>query len=180
LPQRGPVPTICKSRLRTRFSHPLDWLRSIDRPLSCLAHGAIPSYPPRTLSMVRSPHLSGAPAFTVSTKTPLRDLKTDDPRVAMPLYTISDAARALGVPATTLATWARGYVRRPPGRAMYEGEPVVTAFPSRGPSYPSVPFVGLVEGMVLAAIRSSGVPLQRIRPALEALSREFGVSHALA
>jgi uncharacterized protein (DUF433 family) len=34
--------------------------------------------------------------------------------------------------------------------------------------------------MVLAAIRSSGVPLQRIRPALEALSREFGVSHALA
>jgi len=46
--------------------------------------------------------------------------------------------------------------------------------------YPSIPFIGLVEGMVLAAIRQSGVPLQRIRPALEALSREIGVSHALA
>jgi uncharacterized protein (DUF433 family) len=45
---------------------------------------------------------------------------------------------------------------------------------------PSVPFIGLVEGMVLAAIRRSGVPLQRIRPALDALAKEIGVTHALA
>jgi uncharacterized protein (DUF433 family) len=34
--------------------------------------------------------------------------------------------------------------------------------------------------MVLAAIRRSGVPLQRIRPALDALASEIGVTHALA
>ena len=56
----------------------------------------------------------------------------------------------------------------------------MTAFPGRGSVYPSVPFIGLVEGMVLAAIRRSGVPLQRIRPALDALAKEIGVTHALA
>jgi uncharacterized protein (DUF433 family) len=34
--------------------------------------------------------------------------------------------------------------------------------------------------MVLAAIRRSGVPLQRIRPALDVLAKEIGVTHALA
>jgi uncharacterized protein (DUF433 family) len=110
----------------------------------------------------------------------VHDLKSDDRRVAVPLYTVAEAARALGVPAATFGTWARGYERHPPGRPSYRGKPIVTAFPNRGYLYPSVPFVGLVEGMVLAAIRRSGVPLQRIRPALDALAREIGVTHALA
>lgn len=29
---------------------------------------------------------------------------------------------------------------------------------------PSIPFVGLSEALVLAAVRKSGVPMQRIRP----------------
>ena len=45
---------------------------------------------------------------------------------------------------------------------------------------PSVPFVGLAEGMVLAAIRREGVPLQRVRPALEVLKRDIGIDYALA
>jgi uncharacterized protein (DUF433 family) len=40
--------------------------------------------------------------------------------------------------------------------------------------------VGLAEGLVLAAIRRAGVPLQRIRPALAALTQTIGVEHALA
>lgn len=43
-----------------------------------------------------------------------------------------------------------------------------------------MPFVGLAEGMVLAAVRRAGVPLQRIRPALEVLGSEIGIQHALA
>jgi uncharacterized protein (DUF433 family) len=43
-----------------------------------------------------------------------------------------------------------------------------------------VPFIGLTEGLVLAAIRKTGVPLQRIRPALDALKNEFGLEHVLA
>jgi uncharacterized protein (DUF433 family) len=48
------------------------------------------------------------------------------------------------------------------------------------PGAPTVPFIGLAEGVVLAAIRRQGVPLQRIRPALDVLRHELGVEHALA
>ena len=92
-----------------------------------------------------------------------------DIRFSTPLYTAAEAARAVDVPATTFARWAR----RGPGA-------VVTALPDGGSTQPSIPFVGLVEGMVLAAIRRAGVPLQRIRPALEVLAGTIGVEHALA
>jgi len=39
---------------------------------------------------------------------------------------------------------------------------------------------GLAEGMMLAAIRKAGVPLQRIRPALDRLRGTFGLEHGLA
>jgi len=102
-----------------------------------------------------------------------------DPRFDLPLYTLSEAARALDVPASTFATWAKGYFRRRSGGLPVTGEPVVTSFEA-APGKPSVPFVGLAEGVVLAAVRRAGVPLQRIRPALEVLAREIGLSHALA
>jgi len=106
-------------------------------------------------------------------KTRRRDIKFD-----LPMYTIAEAARALDVPATTLSTWAFGYVRRPPGRQEHRGDAVVTAFPSA--QGPSIPFVGLAEGMVLAAVRRSGVSLQRVRPALAVLANDMGIEHALA
>lgn len=56
----------------------------------------------------------------------------------------------------------------------------MTALPIGGPGQPSIPFVGLAEGLVLAAIRRAGVPLQRIRPALAALTDTIGLEHALA
>nr|WP_218034642.1 DUF433 domain-containing protein [Acrocarpospora corrugata] len=43
-----------------------------------------------------------------------------------------------------------------------------------------MPFIGLAEGYALAAFRQAGVPLQRIRPAIDALQRELGIEHALA
>jgi len=58
--------------------------------------------------------------------------------------------------------------------------PIVTALPSRGRNYPTIPFVGLAEGMVLAALRSKGVALQRIRPAVAVLAQTIGLEHALA
>lgn len=104
----------------------------------------------------------------------LTDLRFDSP-----LYTLAEAARILDVPTSTFQTWARGYVRRPRGRRVVTGDAVVTSLPA-GPGTPTVPFVGLAEGLVLAAIRRQGVPLQRIRPALDVLRRELGVEHALA
>lgn len=103
-----------------------------------------------------------------------------DLRFDVPLYTLAEAARALGVPATTFTTWARGYQRHPPGRKPVSGSAIVTALDATGPGQPAVPFVGLAEGVILAAVRRAGVPLQRVRPALDVLAREISVDHALA
>lgn len=105
---------------------------------------------------------------------------TDRSRFELPLYTVAEAARIVAVPSSTLSTWAKGYVRRPPGRSQVAGSPVITHLTPRRAGEPSIPFVGLAESMVLAAIRRSGVPMQRVRPALAALEQEIGLEHALA
>lgn len=91
-----------------------------------------------------------------------------------PLYRMSEAAEYLDVPESTFRSWARGRTdtRMP--------SPVVTAAIGRRRGEPTVPFVGLAEGLVLAAVRRAGVPLQRIRPALDVLRKEIGLEHALA
>ena len=45
---------------------------------------------------------------------------------------------------------------------------------------PSIPFIGLAEGMFLSALRRAGMPLQQIRPALDLVRTKLGVEHALA
>jgi uncharacterized protein (DUF433 family) len=101
-------------------------------------------------------------------------------RFETPLYRIADAAKYLDVPTATFSTWAKGYVRQPPGRPVVKGQPIVTALPSHGRKDPTIPFIGLAEGMVLAAFRSKRVALQRIRPALAVLTQTVGLQHALA
>ena len=104
----------------------------------------------------------------------------DDPRFDVPLYTLAEAARILEVPSSTLSTWAKGYLRRFPGRPAVTAEPVITWLEPRSTGAPSIPFVGLAEAYVVAAVRRSGVPMQRIRPALDELKRQIGIDHALA
>ena len=103
----------------------------------------------------------------------------DARRFQNPLYTIAEAARIIDVPRSTFTSWAKRPKRRTDRQAA-AGGPIVTYVKPERPRFPSIPFVGLAEAMVLAAVRRSGVPLQRIRPALEALERELGVQHALA
>jgi uncharacterized protein (DUF433 family) len=104
--------------------------------------------------------------------------KTVDIRFDVPLYTVAEAARILGVHASTFLTWSRGYERHPKGRPSVKGAPIVTTLPDDGSA--SIPFVGLAEGLVLAAVRRAGVPMQRIRPALEVLRKRLDLDHALA
>lgn len=111
--------------------------------------------------------------------TTMLDERAELDRFRAPLYTVPEAARYLGVPESTMGTWAHGYHRRPTGRAEVFGAPVLTVVPSDVRGRPVIPFIGLAEGLVLAAMRSSGVPLQRIRPVLERLQQEFGLEHAL-
>jgi len=101
-------------------------------------------------------------------------------RFDVPLYTVAEAARYLDVPESTLRSWTHGYRRHVGDRPDVVGAPVLTSLPRLRPSGPVIPFVGLAEGLVLTAMRSSGVPLQRIRPALSRLQDELGLHHALA
>jgi uncharacterized protein (DUF433 family) len=102
-----------------------------------------------------------------------RDLRFD-----VPLYSVAEAARFLGVANTTFSSWAKGYVRHALGRQPVSSAPVLSTPTSADGA--SVPFITLAEGMVLAAIRKTGVPMQRIRPALLALQDHLGIEHALA
>ena len=102
-----------------------------------------------------------------------------DIRFDEPLYTVAEAARFLGVPPSTFSTWAKGYERRPAGRPAVRGEAVVSSMRAAR-NLPSIPFIGLAEGLVLAAFRRAGVSLQQIRLAAAVLEREIGFEHALA
>lgn len=95
---------------------------------------------------------------------------SDDPRVASAIFTLRETAAYLGVPKSTVHWWAR---------SQGPQEPLITCFPSKG-RQATVPFVGFAEAFVLSSFRRAGVPLQRIRPAVEVLEKEIGVEHALA
>ena len=69
-------------------------------------------------------------------------------------------------------------MRRPPGRQRCDG-PILTSVDAPR-NFPTIPFVGLAEGMVLAAFRRAGVSLQHIRKAVAVLEKELGLAHALA
>jgi uncharacterized protein (DUF433 family) len=97
----------------------------------------------------------------------------------VPLYTAAEAARFLGVPSRTFSNWARGYTATFPDRRPVVGEPIVTSVDAPR-NFPTVPFVGLAEGMVVAAFRRAGVSMQHIRAAVAVLEEEIGVDHALA
>jgi len=105
--------------------------------------------------------------------------KTQDPRFTVPRYTVPEAARFLGVPPTTFSHWARGYEVHFPDRRPVKKGPIITALEGRGRE-PSIPFIGLTEGLVVASFRSAGVSLQHIRRAVEILNAQIGIDHALA
>jgi hypothetical protein len=94
----------------------------------------------------------------------------DDLRLTRPVFTLRETAGYLGLPKSTIHRWAR-----PDG----DVSPLLTCFPAHGREA-TVPFIGFAEAYVLAAFRRAGVPMQRVRPAVEALSSGIGVEHALA
>jgi uncharacterized protein (DUF433 family) len=101
-----------------------------------------------------------------------------DERFTVPLYSVTEAALHIDVPVSTFRSWTHGSARRGRGQRTVTGEPIVTTLPRDAGV--SVPFVGLAEAHALAAVRRSGVPLQRIRPALQRLHDELGIEHVLA
>lgn len=105
---------------------------------------------------------------------------TDDRRFTQPLYTVAHAARLVGMPPSTLASWAKGYTHQFSDRPTVAMGPVITYVEPSFAGGPSVPFVGLVEAIVVQAFRRTDLSLQRIRRALDVLAAEGELAHALA
>lgn len=116
--------------------------------------------------MTTDPEVRSSPGSTATSPRPLR---RDDPRLSVPLFTLRESSAYLRTPVSTQSAWA--YPR--------DGEPLVTVLPRAG-RHATVPFVGFAEAFVVVVLRSAGVPMQRIRPAVGKLTAEMGLDHALA
>ena len=91
----------------------------------------------------------------------------DDPR-HVPLYSIPECARYLGLPVPTVRNWVSGN----------DSDPLILP---AGSDPTALSFINLVELHVMAALRRHHrVPMQRVRTAAEFLERELCVEHPLA
>ncbi|EFM45181.1 antitoxin [Mobiluncus mulieris] len=87
-----------------------------------------------------------------------------------PLYSVSDVARIVKMNPSTARRWTQPDES---GRAMLYR----CSVPS---GELSMPFISLAEAFVAKGFRAAGVPLQRIRPAVQVLRKELGIEHVLA
>lgn len=97
-----------------------------------------------------------------------------DPR-DLPRYSYSEAARATGVPATTIAAWVRGqdYTLKHGGKAFFR--PVIDR-----PGAGRLSFYNLIEVHVLRSLRTKhAVRLQHVRQAAELAEVEYGLAKLL-
>ncbi|MDR5701163.1 DUF433 domain-containing protein [Agromyces aerolatus] len=91
----------------------------------------------------------------------------------IPTYSQADVAQIIRASSSTVQRWATGY-----GTATRFQRPLISGV-QRGHGL-TVPFIGLAEAFVLNAFRKAGLPMQRIRPAVEVLKSELGIEYALA
>src|SRR5262245_9393624 len=99
-----------------------------------------------------------------------------DPR-DLPAYTIPDTAHYLRVPASTLKTWVHGRTYHTATGDRHT-KPLILPPVS---SYPVLlSFFNVVEAHLLAAIRKvHGVPMAKVRRAIERVRREMDSPHPL-
>ncbi len=99
-----------------------------------------------------------------------------DPR-EIPTYGITEAAHYLLIPTATLRSWVKGRTYPVTGGSSRFFQPPIQLSPNER----LLSFVNLIEAHVLNALRKThGVPLFRIRAALEYLSTELDSPHPLA
>lgn len=95
-----------------------------------------------------------------------------------PIYSLTEAAQIVRAPSSSFARWAHGhrFKQRSAGEWGWS-EPILTGV-REGRSY-TVPFNALAEGYIVEAFRRAGLPMARIRPAVDVLRNEIGLENAL-
>lgn len=95
-----------------------------------------------------------------------------------PLYSLAEAGRIIRQSPSTLNKWASGYPYRTVHSGVRQQQPLITRYQAVGGKV--LPFSGLAEAFVLTRLKEAGVPMKRIRPAVEELKREMGsMEHVL-
>lgn len=104
--------------------------------------------------------------------------RTHDTAYTTPIYSLSEAAQIIHAPSTSFARWAHGHRFRQRREGEWGWtEPILTGV-KEGRGY-TVPFNALAEGFVIESFRRAGLPMARIRPAIEVLRDEIGLEDAL-
>jgi len=94
----------------------------------------------------------------------------------VPTYTITDTARYLHLPLTTLKTWVNG--RSYPTQKGHQDFLPLIQRPN--PNIPQLSFTNLVEAHVLRVIRTvHNIPLDKVRLALDYINDQFKTEHPL-
>ena len=107
----------------------------------------------------------------------MKGVHKTDPRL-LPAYPLSDAARYLQMPPSTLRSWVRGRTYPTTSGARFF-QPLILALESEG--RPTLSFINLVEAHVLDAIRRThGIALPKVRKAIQFVERKLGSDHPLA
>jgi uncharacterized protein (DUF433 family) len=88
-------------------------------------------------------------------------------------------ARFIDLPQSTIRNWARGY-EYPVQGGSASAKPIIVTTERERPGYPSIPFLGLAEALVLKSFRERKLSMHKIRTALLALDREMGIDNVLA
>ena len=102
----------------------------------------------------------------------------EDRAYTTPIYGQGEAARIIQAPPTSFARWAHGhrFAQRTAGEFGWS-PPLLTGV-TEGRGY-TVPFNALAEGFIIESFRRVGLPMARIRPAIEVLREEIGLENAL-
>jgi len=95
-----------------------------------------------------------------------------------PIYSMSEAAQIVRTPSSSFARWAHGHRFRQRSAGEWGwSEPILTGV--RDGRSLTVPFNALAEAYIVESFRRAGLPMARIRPAVDVLRHEIGLENAL-
>jgi uncharacterized protein (DUF433 family) len=95
----------------------------------------------------------------------------EDTRFSVPLFTIDEGARHLGMAASTLRDWTC---------RMAGSAPLVHRVEPATPRAPSLPFIGIIEAHMLRGFKELGLSPRELRTSVARLRKITGDDYALA
>lgn len=101
-----------------------------------------------------------------------------EPAFTVPLYSQGEAARIIQTPTSSFTRWAHGHRFKQRQQGEWGSSPALLTGVGHGRGI-TVPFNALAEGFIIESFRRAGLPMARIRPAIDALRDGIGLENAL-